>query len=105
MHQFLIGSLRQATKTMNTVEIFYFYAHEDELLRKDLQNHLGSLRSEGLITEWSDRDIIPGAEADREINAHLNSAHIILVLISADFIGSDHCNSKELQRAMEKHHA
>jgi TIR domain/NACHT domain len=90
---------------MNTVEIFYFYAHEDEPLRRDLHNHLGSLRSEGLITEWYDRDIIPGAETNRDINAHLNSAHIILVLISADFIGSDHFNSKEMQRAMERHHA
>src|SRR5437588_6823765 len=98
-----MGSLMQTTNAINVVEIFYFYAHEDETLLKDLRNHLGSLRLEGLITEWYDHDISPGMESASETRVHLNSAHIILVLVSADFIAS--YNSDEMKLALERHHA
>ena len=34
--------------------------------------------------------------------AHLNSAQIILLLISADFLASHYCYSIEMKRAMEQ---
>ncbi len=63
------------------VEIFYSYAHKDERLKKKLEIHLSLLKQEGLITGWYDREIRAGAEWASEIEAHLNSAHIILLLV------------------------
>ncbi len=83
--------------------IFYSYAHADESLRKDLEKHLSSLRREGLIAEWHDCDINAGMEWEREINAHLNAAQIILLLVSPDFIDSEYCYGIEMKRAMERH--
>ena len=40
-----------------------------------------------------------------EIDKRLNSAHIILLLVSADFLASDYCWGVELKRAMERHDA
>ena len=37
------------------------------------------------------------------IDAHLNSAQIVLLLVSADFLASDYCYDVEMQRAMEWH--
>src|SRR5690348_7646265 len=68
-----------------SIRIFYSYSHEDERLRKKLETHLALLQREGLITAWHDRDIGAGAEWEREINTHLNTAQIILLLISASF--------------------
>ena len=87
------------------VEVFYSYAREDEVLRKKLEKHLVSLKHSGEITGWHDRMISPGAKWEDEIHAHLESAQIILLLISADFLASDYCYGVEMRRAMERHEA
>src|SRR6266436_6360055 len=88
-----------------SIRIFYSYSHEDERLRKKLETHLALLQQEGLITAWHDRDISAGAEWEREINTHLNTAQIILLLISASFLASPYCSGIEMKRAMERHGA
>ncbi len=85
------------------VEIFCCYAHEDQALLKKLITHLASLERQGYIRIWADKDIGAGAEWEQEINKHLNIAHIILLLVSPDFIASDYCYSKEMVRALERH--
>jgi tetratricopeptide (TPR) repeat protein len=89
----------------NSVEVFYSYAHEDEDLRKELEKHLSNLRRQGVITGWHDRQISAGKDWDREIDEHLNSAKVILLLISPDFMNSDYINDVEVKRAMERHEA
>jgi hypothetical protein len=70
-----------------------------------LLTHLAGLIRQGVITAWHDHKINPGAEWVDEINAHLNSAQIILFLISADFLASDYCYGVEVRRALERHEA
>jgi formylglycine-generating enzyme required for sulfatase activity len=93
------------TSCMNqpAIEIFFSYARKDELLRDELAKHLKPLQQEGIIKAWHDREIPPGAEWQNEIDRHLESAQIILLLISADFLASDYCYSFELKRALERH--
>ncbi len=86
-------------------EIFYSYAHKDEKLRDELDKHLYNLQRQGLITEWYDRDISAGTEWERDIDTHLDSAHVILLLISPDFMSSEYCYSIEMKRALERHKA
>ena len=85
------------------VEIFFSYAHEDEELRKELVKHLRLLERQGIISTWYDRDIHAGAEWQKEIDKHLNTTDIILLLVSADFLNSDYCYSSEMIRAIERH--
>jgi len=61
------------------------------------------LQRENLISIWHDVNSSPGAEWEREISTHLNTAEIILLLICPDFMASDYCYSVEMQRAMERH--
>jgi len=91
--------------TTEALKIFYSYAHEDEQLRKELDNHLSLLRRQNLISGWYDRNIEGGHEFGPEIRKHLNSADIILLLISPSFMGSDYCYEEEMMRAMERHDA
>ena len=86
-------------------EVFFSYAHRDEDLRDELAKHLSILKRQGKITAWYDRDIDAGKEWAQEIDTHLNSARIILLLISPDFIASDYCYEIELKRAIERHEA
>jgi hypothetical protein len=83
--------------------IFYSYSHKDESLRGQLEAHLSALRRQGEIAEWHDRQIVAGSDWARDIDAHLDSADIILLLLSADFIASDYCWSVEMRRALQRH--
>jgi hypothetical protein len=56
-----------------------------------------------VIQGWHDRRISAGTEWDGSIDEHLESASIILLLISSDFLASDYCYDKEMKRAMERH--
>lgn len=86
-----------------TIELFFSYAHEDELLRKRLVKALAVLKRQGVIRDWHDRKITAGREWKGQIDQHLNSARVILLLISPDFIASDYCYDIEMTRALERH--
>ena len=83
------------------LEVFFSYAHTDEDLLNKLLVHLSGMRREGLITPWHDRRIEAGETWSEHIDTHLDTADIILLLISADFIASDYCYSVEMTRALE----
>jgi hypothetical protein len=87
---------------MKPLKLFYSYSHADESLRNELEKHLTLLRREGHIENWHDRRILPGKNLDDEISENLESASIILLLVSADFISSEYCYSKEMMRALQK---
>ncbi len=87
------------------LSVFFSYAHEDEKLRDELAKHLKLLERQGAITAWYDREITAGTEWKDQIDEHLESAKVILLLVSADFLASDYCYDVELKRAMERHEA
>ncbi len=89
----------------NSINVFLAYAHEDDLLREQLRKRLSLLRRLGLIHVWYDGDIGAGTEWQEAIKSHLDTAHLILLLISPDFIDSDYCYSVEMMRALERHDA
>ncbi len=94
-----------APLSSSPVEIFYSYSHKDDALRVQLHEHLAALRREGVAIYWDDRKIDPGDEWKQEIDQHLNTADVILLLISASFINSDYCYVIEMQRAMQRYEA
>lgn len=87
------------------MEVFISYSHKDEDLREELDIHLSNLKQQGKIAAWHDRAIEAGAEWEAEIKGRLESAHLILLLISPRFMASKYCYDKEMQRAMERHEA
>lgn len=85
------------------VQIFYCYAHEDEKLLKKLEEHLSPLKRSNGITAWPDQEIHGGTDGVKEIYFYLNTADIILLLISPSFIASNLCYSEQMQKALERH--
>jgi TIR domain len=85
--------------------IFFSYSHKDEALRNELEAHLALLKHEGLVDSWHDRRIVAGDELDEAIFSQLETANIILLLVSSDFMSSNYCYSREMARAMERHNA
>lgn len=85
------------------VKIFYSYAHEDEALREQIEKQLSLLKWQGIISAWHDRKLLAGQEWAGEIDTHLNTADVILLLVSPDFMASEYCYGVEMKRAMERH--
>ena len=87
------------------VKVFVSFSHEDERLRVELAKHLKSLERQGKVELWYDGKIEPGTEWLKELNSQLNSADIILLLISSSFVDSDFCYLTELEQAKKRHDA
>src|SRR5215510_10451604 len=87
------------------LEVFISYAHEDEALCDALVKHLSPLQRQGVITVWHDRKIMAGTEWAGAIDPHLQSAPIILMLVSANFMASHYCYAVEMPCAMARHEA
>lgn len=85
------------------INLFYSYAEEDTSLQKELEKHLKLLNRQGVISGWNFRMITAGKEFEGEIDKHITTAKIILLLVSADFLNSDYCYDIEMKKALEMH--
>jgi hypothetical protein len=65
--------------------------------------HLYILTYLGLANIWHRHKIDAGSEWASEIDAHLEAADIILLLISADFLASGYCDGNEMTKAFQRH--
>ena len=88
---------------MEKVKIFYSYSHKDEELRDLFEIHMSGLKRTGHVEQWHDRKILPGSYWDRDINLNIESADLILFLVSSDFLSSDYCYNVEVIKAIERH--
>jgi TIR domain len=60
------------------------------------------LQRQGFVSTWQDRRITAGTNWAQEIDEHLKSASIILLLVSSDFLASNYCYGVEMQCALER---
>jgi TIR domain len=84
------------------VRVFVSYAHEDAEFAHQLNVSCAQLRRDGWVQLWSDAEILPGESWREEIHQALESADLIVLLISPDFTQSDFCFSIEMRRALER---
>ncbi|WP_201366235.1 TIR domain-containing protein [Dictyobacter formicarum] len=90
-------------KQQQKLSLFYSYAAADSAWCDRLARHLSQFKRDGLIEEWSHHEVLAGADRTQAIDQAIGSAHIILLLISADFLASDACYLDEMQHALERH--
>ncbi|HEU5380301.1 MAG TPA: TIR domain-containing protein [Ktedonobacteraceae bacterium] len=79
-----------------------FYDPADEAYWKQLQRHLTPLQRTGLITLWSAKNLLVGQSRTELIEENLQKAQIIMLLISADFLGG---SNDELRQEIQRRQA
>ncbi|GAB4194739.1 MAG: hypothetical protein Fur006_40720 [Coleofasciculaceae cyanobacterium] len=84
------------------IEVFFSYSQEDEDLLDELERQLSVLKRQRLIKVWSARELGAGDELEPELDKHLNTARVILLLISGNFLADYGCET-EVKRAMERY--
>jgi TIR domain len=83
------------------VDIFISHAQGDEDHLNELIRQLTPMQRQGSITLWDTRQIAGGAVTANEIEKHVNSAQIFLLLITSNYISSDNY-SLVVNRAMAR---
>ncbi len=73
----------------------------DAVLLGQWENHLRPLEQAGLITVWSERHLVPGADRVQAFQYQLDTADIVLLLLSADFFNAPDCLVM-MERAIER---
>jgi hypothetical protein len=92
------GALPPAGKP--EVRIFVSYSHVDAAARAKLETHLAPLLRDGVKT-WFDGRMDPGDALDVGISRALRQAHLLIALLSPEYISSRYCQL-EYDRAMAR---
>jgi hypothetical protein len=82
--------------------IFVSYAHADTKWLNELDPHLRGLEIHAKVERFDDRQLLGGDDWDVEVKAALDRADIVLLLITANFIGSEYIHRVELPTALRK---
>ena len=84
------------------LQVFVSYSHKDYKFSKELCDSLASLRRQGLIDVWWDERISAGDEHHSVIRRELESADVVVFLISAACIASDYVMNVEFPLAVQR---
>ncbi len=84
------------------IKVFLSYSRKDAALRDELAAHLTALKWQGIFHDWNDEQIETGTDWTKAIASYLDSADIILLLLSPDFLASEH-SWDEARRALKRH--
>jgi len=87
------------------IEIFFSYAHKDEVLMDKVRRQLIVFDRQNVIRKWHDRLIPAGGSWQGQIDQRLKDARIILLFVSPHFFESDYCFDTEMREAMRRHAA
>lgn len=89
-----------------SIKIFFSYevsARRDKIFFSALEKHLSILKLQHGNAEWYDSAIhSPGSNWREGIETYICKSDIIVLLISADFLASEHCREVEMKRAFER---
>lgn len=86
-------------------ELLLLYHPDDEYLRAEMETYLAPLRHSQLVEVWHEDKIAPGDNVAETLREHLQSARLIVPLVTAKFIDNDHLFTEILSGALERHHA
>lgn len=88
--------------TAGSRELVLVCAPRDRKLGERLDIHLASLKNEGIVTVWDERQVAPGMNTRQEMRRHLESAGVILLLVSADFLAAQGYYEELLPLALQR---
>ncbi len=92
-----------STSIGRPARVFVSYARVDAEYRRALAAHLAELRTQGLISDWHDGEVVPGEEWDATIREQISAADVIVLLLSADFFASEYISRVEIPHALARH--
>ena len=78
--------------------VFIVYAREDAQYLKELRGHLRPMERAGMLKIWCDREIDPGVKWEDAILRNMDTADMILLMVSAAYYDSSYIH--DFRRSM-----
>jgi internalin A len=100
LNKFSTPEARDPTRWMP--RLFVSYSSRDAKQLDELLVYLKVLRNEGLVETWHDRCLTAGQDWDHVIRRELESADVVLFLVSKNFLATDYVQDVEVTRAVER---
>ncbi|PWT97155.1 MAG: hypothetical protein C5B51_31905 [Terriglobia bacterium] len=94
--------MRVGERDRQPLRVFISYTRGDEAFRQELEEHLSPLVVAEEVVILQDRDIRAGTQWEQRIVQLLDSADVILALISPLYFHSSFCVKTEMPRALER---
>ena len=85
------------------VKFFISYSHDEYTFKDELIKYLRPLENAGQVEIWTDEQIVPGQEWDKNIRGALLDAGIIIFMVSNKFIDSRYIHEVELKDAIGRY--
>jgi TIR domain len=87
------------------LKVFLSYSHIDEQFRQRFEVHLAPFINHGFLELWHDGKILAGQSWDPKIGEKLETADLILFLVTPDFYNSEYIREIEVPQALLRHQA
>jgi len=87
---------------MTKPKIFLSYSHEDEAWKELVLKHLHVPERQALLEVWADERIEGGARWNDQILGAIDSARVAVLLVSANFLGSEFILDVEVPRMLKR---
>jgi hypothetical protein len=85
------------------IQVYVGYAEEDRDAFERFRDHLRSVESEGFLEVWDKSQILPGSASSAEVKRRVDSADVILLLLSASFLSSGDCCQTLMPQVLARH--
>ncbi len=92
----------ESVMSQNKLNLFISYSPEDETFKKAFDKHLTSLRRSEQIATWDSSNVLAGSNLSSAIEG-LQNAHVILILVSTNYISDDKLWKQHLLNAIYRH--
>src|SRR5207253_2711792 len=84
------------------VSVSFYFNSADRVFCEALDRQLALLERNGLIQTWDERHILADQEWNQECEHHLSTDHLLVLLVSPDFLASEACQH-QMDVALQRH--
>lgn len=92
-------------KEINKLKFFISYSHKNIKYKEKFLTSLETLKNTYNIAPWHDGMIPAGGIIDNDVKQALLNAHIVLLIVTNDFLTSHYCIQIELEEAIKREKA
>lgn len=89
-------------KESGPLKVFISYCHADKKFMTEIERELAPLVRNDKIEIWHDKKMLVGSHIDRAIDSEIDSADILIFILSRDFLASEYCVSEELKKGIAR---
>lgn len=98
----MIGGVKLMNLKIKKVNAFISYSHKDMKYKNKILPSLEALKQSYNIESWHDGKIDAGNNIDDNVKKALNKSHLILLLVTDNFVSSHYCMNIELEAAQKR---